>query len=255
MVAANWKMHGQKDGVAALANTLVDELGTESSIDIVICPPFVYLPGINETFDGSRLTLGAQNLHQEPEGAFTGEVSGSMLRESGCRYVIVGHSERRELFGESDELVALKFKAAQAAGLNPILCLGETLEQREAGSTEEVVTRQLHAVLDASGIGAFTAAVIAYEPVWAIGTGRTATPEQAQAVHALIRRVLRQRDEQCAEGIRIIYGGSVKAANAGTLFAQPDIDGGLVGGASLKAEEFGRICRAAVTEFQQTGLK
>jgi len=191
------------------------------------------------------VALGAQSLCAEAQGAFTGEVSGTMLRDVGCRYVLVGHSERRQLFGEHDALVARKFMAAQAHGLTPVLCVGETLEEREAGRTGDVVSRQLEAVLAVSGIAAFDRAVVAYEPVWAIGTGRNATPEQAQDVHASIRGQLSALDAIIGGSVRILYGGSVKASNARELFAMADIDGGLVGGASLKAEEFAQICAAA----------
>ncbi|MGH8402705.1 MAG: triose-phosphate isomerase, partial [Gammaproteobacteria bacterium] len=194
---------------------------------------------------GSALLLGAQDVCAEDDGAHTGEVSGAMLRDLDCRYVIVGHSERRALYGETDLLVARKFMAAQKAGLTPILCVGETLAERQRGETRMVVARQLDAVLDAAGVSAFAKAVVAYEPVWAIGTGKTASPEQAQEVHAFIRDSVRARDARIAAGIRLLYGGSVKASNAAELFRMPDIDGGLVGGASLEAREFLAICKAA----------
>jgi triosephosphate isomerase len=193
----------------------------------------------------SGVTLGAQTVCAEAQGAFTGEVSAAMLKDAGCRYVLVGHSERRQLYAESDNLVARKFVAAQSQGLVPVLCVGETLEEREGDQTTAVVTRQLEAVLAVSGIQSLARAVIAYEPVWAIGTGRTATPEQAQAVHAMIRAKLTDRDAMIGGSVRLLYGGSVKASNAQELFAMPDIDGGLVGGASLKADEFARICAGA----------
>lgn len=191
------------------------------------------------------VALGAQSVCAEPLGAFTGEISGSMLLDVGCRYVLVGHSERRQLYGESDALVARKFLATQSQGLTPVLCVGETLEERESGRTTQVVERQLEAVLSVSGVAALGNAVIAYEPVWAIGTGRTASPEQAQEVHALIRAKVAALDATIAGSVRILYGGSVKASNARELFAMADIDGGLVGGASLMAEEFAQICAAA----------
>jgi triosephosphate isomerase len=196
---------------------------------------------------GSVIALGAQDLcEQTGEGAYTGEVSGAMLRDAGCRYVIVGHSERRTIYGEDDQRVAEKFFAARAAGLTPILCVGERLEERERGDTEAVVARQLDAVLNREGgAAALAGAVIAYEPVWAIGTGRTATPEQAQQVHAFIRRRIAGRDRGVADRLQILYGGSVKPGNAAELFAMADIDGGLIGGASLDAEHFLAICRAA----------
>ena len=193
---------------------------------------------------GTNIQLGAQNLSQEDSGAFTGEVSGAMLKDLCCTYAIVGHSERRSLYGEDDALVAAKFQAAQRHGLVPVLCVGETLEEREKGVTEDVVGRQLRAVMDAAGVAALGDAVIAYEPVWAIGTGKTATPEQAQEVHAFARGVVAEKDATIADSVRILYGGSVKAANAGEIFAMPDVDGGLVGGASLEAEGFADICRA-----------
>ena len=194
---------------------------------------------------GTGVVLGAQNLSEHAEGAFTGEVAPSMLRDVGCTHVLVGHSERRSLYGESDAIVAAKFVAAQVAGLVPVLCVGETLAEREAGLTQEVVDRQLAAVLDAAGVAAMRQAVVAYEPVWAIGTGRTASPAQAQAVHAGIRAVLAAHDPDVAAGVRILYGGSVKPQGAEELFRQPDIDGGLVGGAALVAGDFLAICRAA----------
>jgi triosephosphate isomerase len=209
----------------------------------VVCPPFVYLDTASRLLEGSAIALGAQNLSTEPKGAFTGEVAAEMLRDCGCRYVIVGHSERRQLFQESDALVATKVAAALRAGLTPILCVGETLRQRESGSTLSVIEAQLGAVFTQLG-SAIEQTVIAYEPIWAIGTGQTATPEQAQKVHAFIRRLLGAVTTKASE-ISILYGGSVKADNAVALFTQPDIDGGLVGGASLNAEEFAAICNAA----------
>ena len=245
LVVGNWKMHGDKAAIAELLSTLRSMLGRTSSstTQVAVCPPFVYLEAVRQQLEGSDISLGAQNLSTEIKGAFTGEVAGEMLRDVGCRYVIVGHSERRQLYQESDALVATKVAAALRAGLTPILCVGETLKQREAGSTLSVIEAQLGAVFTQLG-SAIEQTVIAYEPVWAIGTGQTATPEQAQKVHAFIRRLLAAATTKAAE-ISILYGGSVKADNAATLFAQPDIDGGLVGGASLNAEEFAAICRAA----------
>jgi triosephosphate isomerase (TIM) len=245
LVAGNWKMHGSRAENARLLRGLLDLLGPETRADVMVCPPFVYLWETERLLKDTEVALGAQSLCAEAQGAFTGEVSGAMLRDVGCRYVLVGHSERRQLFGEADALVARKFVAAQAHGLVPVLCVGETLEEREAGRTGEVVERQLAAVLAVSGIGAFAQAVVAYEPVWAIGTGRTASPEQAQEVHASIRARLAALDATIGASVRILYGGSVKASNARELFAMADIDGGLVGGASLKAEEFAQICAAA----------
>jgi triosephosphate isomerase len=215
---------------------------------MLVCPPFVYLKPVAEWLAGSAIRLGAQDLSEETAaGAFTGEVAGSMLRDVGCEFAIVGHSERRALYGESDEQVATKFRAAQAQGLTPILCVGETLQQREEGRTEAVVRRQVDAVLSSAGVSAFASALIAYEPVWAIGTGRTATPDQAQVVHALIRSMLGAQDATIAGGVTILYGGSVKGANARELFAMADIDGGLVGGASLDASDFLAIYEAAAS--------
>jgi triosephosphate isomerase len=245
LVAGNWKMYGSRAENAQRVQTLLDLLRPEARADVLLCPPFVYLWEIERLLKDSDVALGAQSLCAEAQGAFTGEVSGTMLWDVGCRYVLVGHSERRQIFGEHDTLVARKFMAAQAQGLTPVLCVGETLEEREAGRTGEVVSRQLEAVLAVSGIAAFDKAVVAYEPVWAIGTGRNATPEQAQEVHASIRAKLSALDAIIGGSVRILYGGSVKASNARELFAMADIDGGLVGGASLNAEEFAQICAAA----------
>jgi triosephosphate isomerase (TIM) len=235
LVAGNWKMHGSRAANSALLGVLRQESGGLRGAECAVCPPFPYLQQVAELVAGTALALGAQTVSEHAQGAYTGEVSAAMLMELGCRYVIVGHSERRQLYGESEALVAAKFAAAQAAGLVPILCVGETLQEREAGRTEEVVARQLDAVLRR---GSFQTAVLAYEPVWAIGTGRNATPEQAQAVHAFLRR-------RVPEGTRILYGGSVKPANAAALFAMPDIDGGLIGGASLVGADFMQIVKAA----------
>ncbi|MHB8345777.1 MAG: triose-phosphate isomerase [Acidiferrobacterales bacterium] len=245
MVAGNWKMNGTQAEAAALVGQIEQGLGEIRHAELLVCPPFVLIPVVAEWLSGSRLAWGAQNLSAHKSGAYTGEVSGTMLRDFGCSHVIVGHSERRALYGESDEVVAEKFRAAQGVGLVPVLCVGETLAEREAGETETVVGRQLDAVIRLVGIAAMDSAIIAYEPVWAIGTGRTATPEQAQGVHAFIRARLGQVSATVAERQRILYGGSVKAANAQQLFGQPDIDGGLIGGASLDAQEFLAICRAA----------
>lgn len=242
LVAGNWKMHGSLAENAALLSALKPAL---SGIEAVVCVPFPYLAQAQSELAGSSIAWGAQNLSEHSKGAYTGEVSASMLRDFGCSYVIVGHSERRSLYGESDQQVAAKFIAAQAGGLVPILCVGESLEEREAGITEQVVARQLDAVISAAGIGALANAIVAYEPVWAIGTGKTASPEQAQAVHAFIRSKIAGLDAAIADALVIQYGGSVKAANAAELLAQPDIDGGLIGGASLVAEEFAAICQAA----------
>jgi triosephosphate isomerase len=245
LVAGNWKMHGSRADNAALLRGLLDRLPAQAVAEVMVCPPFVYLQETGRLLKDSDVALGAQSLCAEAQGAFTGEVSGAMLRDVGCQYVLVGHSERRQLYGEHDALVARKFVAAQASGLVPVLCVGETLEEREGGRTTEVVARQLDAVLVVSGVGAFGQAVIAYEPVWAIGTGRNATPEQAQEVHAMIRGRVAALDAKIGASVRILYGGSVKASNARELFSMADIDGGLVGGASLKADEFAQICAAA----------
>jgi triosephosphate isomerase len=242
LVVGNWKMHGDKAAIAELLTTLRRTL-SQPQARVAVCPPFVYLDTVRQQLEGTGIDLGAQNLSAEIKGAFTGEVAAEMLRDCGCKYVIVGHSERRQLYQESDALVATKVAAALRAGLTPILCVGETLKQREAGSTLSVIEAQLGAVFTQLG-RQIEQTVIAYEPVWAIGTGQTATPEQAQKVHAFIRRLLAAVTTKAAE-ISILYGGSVKADNAVTLFAQPDIDGGLVGGASLNAEEFAAICKAA----------
>ena len=235
-------MHGSLAENAALLAALKPAL---AGIDAVVCVPFPYLAQVQAALAGSSIAWGAQNLSEQAKGAYTGEVSAAMLLDFGCTYVIVGHSERRSLYGESDALVASKYMAAQAAGLKPILCVGESLEERESGVTEAVVARQLDAVISAAGVASLANAVVAYEPVWAIGTGKTASPEQAQAVHAFIRSKIAALDSSIAHQLVIQYGGSVKAANASELMAKPDIDGGLIGGASLVVEEFVAICRAA----------
>ena len=245
IIAGNWKMNKTPAEAAALIAAIRDELGSDACpVEVVVCPPLVDLAAAAEALRGSRIGLGAQNMHHEASGAFTGEVSASMLVESGVKYVILGHSERRALFGETDAVVNAKVKAALAAGLVPIVCVGETLEEREADRTGDVVTAQVRGSLGGLG-GDLARCVVAYEPVWAIGTGRTATPGQAQEVHALIRRVLAQiADGKTANTIRIQYGGSMKPDNAAELMAEPDIDGGLIGGASLKAGSFVDIIKA-----------
>ncbi|MBM4220110.1 MAG: triose-phosphate isomerase [Gammaproteobacteria bacterium] len=245
LVAGNWKMHGSRADAACLINELVARgVGTGSS-EAVVCPPFVHLEEARRRLEGSRIGLGAQDACAEEQGGYTGEVSAAMLADAGCRYVIVGHSERRALYAESDDLVARKFLAAGRHALVPILCVGESLAERERDATRTVILRQLDAVLGAAGVPAFGRAVVAYEPVWAIGTGLTASPAQAQEVHALIRGRIAENDATIAASLRVLYGGSVKAANAAELFAMPDVDGGLIGGASLKADEFAAICAAA----------
>jgi len=245
LIAGNWKMHGSRAENAELIEAMLLGLPDQTPFDIAVCPPFVYLWEVGRLLKASSIALGAQSVCAEQVGAFTGEASAAMLKDVGCKYVIVGHSERRAIYKEDDALVARKFLAAQSQGLIPILCVGETLEERERGQTMQVVSRQLTAVLDLAGVAALRAAVIAYEPVWAIGTGKNATPQQAQEVHAHIRTAVAARDAKIAADVRILYGGSVKAANARELFAMPDVDGGLVGGASLKADEFLKICAAA----------
>lgn len=245
LVAGNWKMHGSRAFTGSLVAGLAAELADGAPCAVAVCPPFPYLAAAVAAATGTPIEVGAQDVSAHDEGAYTGEVAGGMLAELGCRYAIVGHSERRSLHGESDATVAGKFLAAQRHGVVPILCVGESLAEREAGQTEAVVGRQLAAVLAAAGIGAFRSAVIAYEPIWAIGTGRTASPEQAQEVHAFIRGLLRAEDVTIASLVQVLYGGSVKAANAAELFSMPDVDGGLVGGASLEIAGFAQICRAA----------
>jgi len=230
LVAGNWKMHGSRETIRALLDAIVAGMDAPGA-QCAICPPFPYLAQVAERLRGTAIAWGAQNVAEHVQGAYTGEVSAAMLAEFGCRYVIVGHSERRQLYGETDAQVAAKFAAARKAGLTPILCVGETLAERDAVRTTEVVARQLGAV-------AFTAGVVAYEPVWAIGTGRNATPEQAQEVHAFLR-------ERLPRDTPILYGGSVKPQNAAAIFAMPDVDGGLIGGASLVAADFLAILRAA----------
>ena len=244
MVAGNWKMNGSRAGNAALLEAIVSA-DLPEQVDVVVCPPAVYLQEVGRSLRPTAVALGAQNTSAEAPGAYTGEIAAAMLKDVGCTYVIVGHSERRALYGEGDELVARKFAASQAKDLVPILCVGESLAERKSERTFEVVGRQLDAVVGLAGIAAFAHAVVAYEPVWAIGTGRTATPAQAQEVHAFIRSRLAARDAKIAAGLKILYGGSVKAGNAAELFANADVDGGLIGGASLLAEEFLAIVRAA----------
>ncbi|HER34428.1 MAG: triose-phosphate isomerase [Halothiobacillaceae bacterium] len=245
IVVGNWKLNGSSAANEPLVLGVLDGMRELAGIDVGVCPPLVYLSQVAKLVEATDLGLGAQNCAEHDSGAFTGEVAAAMLHDVGARYVIVGHSERRALFGETDAVVSTKVGAALGAGLTPILCVGETLDEREAGETEAVVRRQLAAVIAGNGIEAFEQLVIAYEPVWAIGTGRTATPEQAQAVHAFIRGQLADHDTAVAQSVRIQYGGSMKPDNAAELLAQPDIDGGLIGGASLKAEDFLGICRAA----------
>lgn len=245
LVAGNWKMNGSVESVRELLSGLKAGIGDIAKCEVAVCPPYVFIPMVQAELSGTAIPWGSQNLSTEQSGAFTGEVSGSMLTDFGCTYAIVGHSERRTLYGEDDALVARKYAVARAAGLKPILCVGETLEEREKGITEEVVARQLDAVIDLEGVAALADGVVAYEPVWAIGTGMTATPEQAQDVHAFIRNRVAQHDSGVAANLRILYGGSMKPGNAPELMAKADIDGGLIGGAALQAEDFFGICKAA----------
>ena len=238
LVAGNWKMHGDRESVANLVTSL---LKIDCEAEIAVFPPYIYVPLVAANIGDSGISVGAQNASEHDSGAFTGEVSCHMLRDFGCQYVIVGHSERRNIYSETDDQVAHKFAAVQSAGMTPILCVGETLEQRDQGKTLDVVAAQIEAALERVGLGNICEAVIAYEPVWAIGTGKTASAAQAQEVHLALRQQLGDSGGKT----RILYGGSVKAANAAELFMQPDIDGALVGGASLDANEFSEICKLA----------
>jgi len=242
LIAGNWKMHGSHAQANALVAEIIAETQSHAKIEIAILPPFVYLSSIKNLLAQSKMALGAQNLYLGAQGAFTGEVSGLMLKDVGCQYVLIGHSERRQYFNETLALTAAKYQAALDSGLTPILCIGETEQEREAQQTEAVITAQLQVVLEKVGTDGMAKGVIAYEPVWAIGTGKTATPLQAQAVHAFIRASLLD----IGDTMRILYGGSMKAENAAALLAMPDIDGGLIGGASLDAKSFVAICTAAV---------
>jgi triosephosphate isomerase (TIM) len=245
LVAGNWKSNGNLSANEQLLNALRGGASGLTGVECAVCAPFPYLYQIQKMLTGSAVTWGGQDVSQFGAGAYTGAVTAGMLCEFGCTYAIVGHSERRSIFGESNEIVAAKFGAAMLAGLTPILCVGETLQERDAGAMEQVVGEQVDAVIGASGVAALAKAVVAYEPVWAIGTGKTATPEQAQTAHAFLRGRIAKHDATVASGLRILYGGSVKAANAAQLFAMPDIDGGLIGGAALVAEDFMAICAAA----------
>ena len=243
IVAGNWKMNASKDSVESLVTDILSG-ASDVSAEIIVCAPFPYLPQVEVLIEGSNLMLGAQNLNVNASGAFTGEVSAEMIKDFGANHVIVGHSERRSLYGETSEIVAEKTKAAIDSGLTPILCLGESLDQRESGKTESVVSEQLNKVIKMVGIEAFNNIIVAYEPVWAIGTGMTATPEQAQAVHKFIRDLLASSSQDIAHKTAILYGGSMNAGNAVELISCADIDGGLIGGAALKAEDFLQICKA-----------
>ncbi len=245
IIAGNWKMNGSRSSIKELLDGVKAGMGDVKSADVAVCAPSIYIADVSEQLTGSAVAWGGQNLSTEAKGAFTGEISADMLLDFNCEYVIVGHSERRTLYGETDELVAEKFEVARKAGLKPILCIGESLEERESGVTNDVCARQINAVIEKSGVQALTEGVIAYEPIWAIGTGKTATPEMAQETHAAIRKLIAEKDAAVAEKVLIQYGGSMNAGNAKDLLAMEDIDGGLIGGASLKAEDFLAICTAA----------
>jgi triosephosphate isomerase len=242
LIAGNWKMNGSLQSVAELVEGI--KAGNAGKAELAVFPPAVFLMKVGGMLADSKIALGAQNVCDQEAGAFTGEVAAAMLKECGCRYSLVGHSERRSLYLETDQLVAARFAMALASGIIPILCVGETLDEREQGITEAVVARQLDAVIEVSGAGGIAQAVIAYEPVWAIGTGKVATPDQAQEVHAFIRGKLAQLDVGVAEQVKILYGGSMNPSNATELLSQQDIDGGLIGGASLKADDFLAIAQA-----------
>ena len=245
LVAGNWKLNGNKQSITGLLEGILGGIQDVKKAEVAVCPPYVYLSQVADMLKDSPVQYGAQNVCEHDSGAYTGEVSASMIKEFGSKYAIIGHSERRSIYGENDDLIVKKFAALKNSGIIPILCVGELLEEREGGKTEEVVGRQIDAVLNVAGIEQFKNTVIAYEPVWAIGTGVTASPEQAQEVHAFIRQRLAAKDAGIAEGVQILYGGSVKPDNAAELFAKPDIDGGLIGGASLDAAGFLSICCAA----------
>lgn len=245
LIAGNWKMNGSRASTKELLDGLKAGISGVNKADVAVCAPFVYIPDVAAQLAETSISWGAQNVSTEAKGAFTGEIAASMIADFNCKYIIVGHSERRSYYCESDEIVAKKFGVVVAAGMTPIFCIGETLEDREKGITEQVVARQVKAVIDMHGATMLGKGVIAYEPVWAIGTGKTATPEQAQEVHAFIRGMIARTDASVAEKIIIQYGGSMNAANAKELLAQPDIDGGLIGGASLKADDFLTICTSA----------
>lgn len=245
IIAGNWKMNGSRESIKALLDGIKAGMGDVKSAQVAVCAPSIYIADVAEQLKGSNIAFGGQNVSTEEKGAFTGEISTSMLLDFACKYVLVGHSERRSLYGEDDAVVATKFAVARKAGLTPVLCIGESLEERENGTTEAVVARQLDAVINAEGIEAIADCVIAYEPVWAIGTGKTASPQQAQDVHAFIRSKLAEKNADIAAKVQIQYGGSMNAGNAAELLSQPDIDGGLIGGASLVAEDFLTICKAA----------
>ncbi len=245
LVAGNWKLNGSLESIATLVGGIKQGISTVKKAEVAVCPPAIYMQAVAEALAGTKVQCGGQNCSEYESGAYTGEIAVAMLKDFGCKYVIVGHSERRNIFGETDLQIANKVAAGIAGNLKPILCVGELLEERESGDTENVVGRQLDAVLKVTGADAFRNIVVAYEPVWAIGTGKTASPQQAQDVHAFIRKRIAKQNAKIAEQLIILYGGSVTPDTAEELFSQPDIDGGLIGGASLKAESFMAICRAA----------
>jgi len=245
LVAGNWKMNGSRDSVKALLDGIKAGIGEVTTAEVAVCSPHIFLGDVESQLSGSAVAWGGQDVSVHESGAFTGETAGGMLAEYGCKYVIIGHSERRQYHAESNETVAEKFAAARKAGLVPLFCIGETLEERESGTMEAVLAGQVDAVINACGVEMLGEGVIAYEPVWAIGTGKTASPEQAQEVHAWIRNRVAQSSAAVAEKIQILYGGSMNPGNAADLLAQPDIDGGLIGGASLKPADFLAVCTAA----------
>ena len=243
-VVGNWKLNGSLGANEALLKALLRDIPREGPAACAVCVPYPYLGQVKGLLQGSSIAWGAQDVSRYDKGAYTGDVSGAMLAEFGCRYALVGHSERRTLFGETDEIVAQKYAAARRAGLTPVFCVGETLQERERGATEAVLARQVDALLQQCGVKELEGGIVAYEPVWAIGTGKTATSSQAEEAHAFIRARIAAKDAGVAAKLPILYGGSVKASNAAELFAMPNVDGGLVGGASLVAEEFVAIWRA-----------
>ena len=245
LVAGNWKMNGSRESIRTLLDGVKAGMGDVKNAEIAVCAPAIYIPLVEELLSGSAVSWGGEDLSVHESGAYTGEIAASMLNDFHCKYVIIGHSERRTYHNESDELVAEKYEAAMNAGLVPIFCIGETLDEREQGVTNDVVARQIDAVINKLGGAALAKGVIAYAPVWAIGTGKTATPEQAQEVHAFIRGRIAESDAAIADAVQILYGGSMNAGNASELLAQADIDGGLIGGASLKPDDFLAIAKAA----------
>jgi triosephosphate isomerase len=245
LVAGNWKMNGSRESIRSLLDGVTEGMGDVKNAEVAVCAPAIYIPLVEELLTGSEVAWGGEDLSVHASGAYTGEIAASMLNDFHCKYVIIGHSERRTYHKESDELVAEKYEAAMQAGLIPIFCIGETLDEREQGITNDVVARQIDAVINKLGVAALAKGVVAYEPVWAIGTGKTATPEQAQEVHAFIRSRVAASDASVAEALQILYGGSMNAGNASDLLAQSDIDGGLIGGASLKVDDFLAIAKAA----------